>query len=68
MQVRLKKLRKVVNLVRLDYTSFPNEYNVKISNSFQPLLELYEEKSPNETWQEGKDTFVRVAKSIFLEK
>ena len=65
MQVRLKKLRKVITPVRLDYTSFANEYNVRISNSFEPLLELDEEKSPNEIWQEGKDTILRVAKSIF---
>ena len=68
MQVRLKKLNKVISPLRLDYTSFNNEYNVKVSNSFEPLLKLDEEKSPNEIWQEGKDTILRVAKSIFPKK
>ena len=64
MQVRLKKLRKVISPVRLDYTSFTNQYSVKIYNSFEPLLEHDEEKSPNEIWKEGKDTILRVTKSI----
>ena len=68
MQVRLKKLNKVINPVRLDYSSFNNEYNVKVSNSFEPLLKPDEEKSQNEIWQEGKDTILRVAKSIFPKK
>ena len=68
MQVRLKKLNKVINPVRLEYTSFNNEYNVKVSNSCETLLKLDEEKSPNEIWQEGKDTILRVAKSIFPKK
>ena len=68
MQVRLKKLNKVISPLRLDYTSFNNEYNVKVSNSFEPLLKLDEEKSPNEIWQEGKDTILHVAKSNFPKK
>ena len=28
-------------------------------------MELHEEKSPYEIWQEGKDTILRVARSIF---
>ena len=48
MKVRLKKLRKVINPVRLDFTSFTNEYSAKMSNSFQSLFELDEEISANE--------------------
>ena len=49
-------------------TSFNNENNVKIFNSFEPLLKLDKEKSPNDIWQEGKGIILCVAKKHFSKK
>ena len=68
MQTRLKKLQKPQIPQKLDYTSIDNEYRIKISNSFESLLQCEEEKSPNELWEEGKDIFLKVAKSTIVKK
>ncbi|XP_042885955.1 craniofacial development protein 2-like [Penaeus japonicus] len=67
-KLQLKKLTQPPQLIRFNYNTLDNNYSVKISNSFEALLQCEDEKNPNELWNEGKDIFLKVAEETITKK
>ena len=67
-KVRLKNIQKPLPPLRFDTTLIGNEYTVSVENKFEELLRCEEEKSPNETWETGKNTILEIAKENIPKK
>ena len=63
-KLRLKKNVQQQSCIRFDLTATPNEYSVEISNRFELLARLDEEKTPNELWTDIKVATIEVAKKL----
>ncbi|XP_042864337.1 uncharacterized protein LOC122248391 [Penaeus japonicus] len=67
-KLQLKKLTQPPQPIRFNYNTLDNNYSVKISNSFEALLQCEDEKKPNELWNEGKHIFLKVAEETITKK
>ena len=64
-KLRLKKNLQQQSCIRFDLTATPNEYSVELSNRFELLARLDEEKTPNELWTDIKVAIIEVAKNSY---
>ena len=64
-KLRLKKNLQQQSCIRFDLTATPNEYSVELSNRFELLARLDEEKTPNELWTDIKVATIEVAKNSY---
>ena len=62
-RIKLRKIKKPTAPLRFDLTIIPEEYGVEISNKFDTLLGLAEEKTPDELATEAQTILLESAKT-----
>jgi len=68
LQLKLKVLPKPTDTNRCDSEQDRSEYAIQGENRFQALNCLEEESTPNEAWQQVKDTLLQVVEKTFFAK
>ena len=61
--IKFKKVRRERPIIRYDVTSIPAEYKIEISNRFNALYEVSEEKTPDELANDIKNIFHETAQN-----
>ena len=61
-KLRFQKIKRQQALIRFD-VQILDKYKINVNNRFQKLLDVDQEKTPNELWIEAKEVVLEVSKS-----
>ena len=59
----MRKIKKPTAPIRFDLSKIPEDYGIEISNKFDALIDLAEEKTPDELASEAQNIFLESAKN-----
>ena len=61
-KMKMRKVKRSTAPIRFDLTKIPEEYGIEISNKFETLLVIADEKTPDELATEAQTIFLESAK------
>ena len=62
-KLRVQRIKRQQTPMWFDVQKLDNEYRINVNNRFQGMLDIDQEKSPNELWLEAKEAVLEVAKN-----